>query len=404
MHSRKVFRFNNIDSYFGVSAVLFFIFVSLQFQAQWTEAVAFPGASRDDALALSSGSKSLFFGGNLNGAQGGERVYCYDWESNQWSEKSSFPGARRQYHGGFMIDSKGYVIGGYSETGEALKDFWCYDFRMDSWKQLPDFPGAARWSFASFAIADKAYIVGGTTEQDRLDEVWRFDAQTNQWTKLKDFPGGKRRENIGTSFGPFGYTGLGFDTFNEAGHYADWWRYDPRLDEWIRLADYPGGALSYAQAQSSTSGIWVGGGMDFNKVPTANAFLYNVYDKVWIPSDSIPSGATSGASSIFYQNKIGLLTGLNRSKIRETHLIIFKWTNRNTVDWLVYPNPAQENNLITLQGLPGQEVRVYNLQGKRITTFQVNDLGQAFIVLPSGVYWLSPPAPSNSKPIQLLVR
>jgi hypothetical protein len=78
----------------------------------------------------------------------------------------------------------------------------------------------------------------------------------SRWTRMKDFPGNSRVSGASFAINGKAYIGLGSEQwFNNS--YADFWEYDPVIDEWTRLADFPGQARSHFVTMVSDAKVYI---------------------------------------------------------------------------------------------------------------------------------------------------
>lgn len=118
---------------------------------------------------------------------------------------------------------------------------------LDPWIRKADLPegdlpptGPRRYGAVAFAIGDYGYAgLGG----DGVDNsFYRYDPSQNTWTEIAPYPGGPTGYAISFVIDGKAYVGLGIDADPYIGSgdiHHDLWRYDPQLDEWERMADFP---------------------------------------------------------------------------------------------------------------------------------------------------------------------
>jgi N-acetylneuraminic acid mutarotase len=77
------------------------------------------------------------------------------------------------------------------------------------------------------------YIIDGSQyEQD----MYRYDPVVDTWTELNDFPGASRGFSYGIATGGKGYMGFGV---TDTAVLNDMWAYDPATDTWTQKASCP---------------------------------------------------------------------------------------------------------------------------------------------------------------------
>jgi hypothetical protein len=188
--------------------------------------------------------------------------------------KVAQPSDFRAYPLSFSLNNKGYYgLGGRIDPFKGnhlfFKDLWEYDPVKDKWERMPDYPGPGLERSSVFTIGSKAYIVGGAYDfiNGRLSyskEVWQFDGLTKVWTKKRDFPGNGRQWAHSFSIKSNGFFGGG----HNRGYANDFWKYDPKEDNWEQINDLPNDVL------------WTSGAVSNN----VNAFIVKP-DEIWMYED-----------------------------------------------------------------------------------------------------------------------
>ena len=158
------------------------------------------------------------------------RLFQYDPSTNSWSRKADFPGSPRTEASGFSIGDKAYITTGLSNiTGILFKDLWSYSPSLDKWSQLSSLPGSVRWQATSFSVNGMGYVIGGASTYDtyysRLNDIWMYDPSVDKWTQLEDFPGEARAGAVAFTIGGKAYFGTGLG--GPAIWLNDFWEFDP---------------------------------------------------------------------------------------------------------------------------------------------------------------------------------
>lgn len=200
--------------------------------ARWEQKADLIGVTRAYAVGFTIGSKG-YVGTGVNPPVPLNDFYEYDPALDQWTRKADMPGVR--YQGvAFVVDGKAYVGLGRADSGE-LGDFYKYDPSTNEWTAIATFPGGPRRSAISFSIGSKGYVGLGVKHETTVftfyKDLWEYDPSMDEWTRVADFPATARERAIGLTVDGKGYVGLGF-------FYYDWWRYDPALNSWTPLAPY----------------------------------------------------------------------------------------------------------------------------------------------------------------------
>lgn len=155
------------------------------------------------------------------------------------TKMASFPGTARAYEPtGFAIGNQLFFGLGTDANNNFLSDFWKYDSGSDTWTRIADFPGGGRTKASGFTFNGRGYIIAGVAKSSGIissqKDVWQYDPQLDTWKQLGDFPGGARGGAAYFVLGQYVYFGMGSK--------SDFWRYDPVNDSWLQKADFAGGA------------------------------------------------------------------------------------------------------------------------------------------------------------------
>ena len=188
-----------------------------------------------------------------------------------WSRKSNVPSS---VHGsGFSVGGSGYVgFNNFYADNEFHQAFWRYDDVADSWVRLNDIPFAETLHIGSFTIGNTLYVGNGRSRGSSFQTPtygwWSYDATTDQWSAIMDAP--VNVSQVSFSVGDKGYlvhenTLYTYDaaanewasssipnesaflqvfTIGEQAYLGtrsgEFWKYDPALDSWTQIADFPG--------------------------------------------------------------------------------------------------------------------------------------------------------------------
>ncbi len=131
-------------------------------------------------------------------------------------------------------------------------------FEQESRAPLPEKPGI----LATFSLGETGYVVNQVP--GRQPHVFAYDSQKDTWTRKADFPGAQRSRGGGFSVKGKGYFGLGTAT-NQQG-LRDIWQYDPTLDKWQYVTDYPGQGNRYLMVWSGPNRAYLGWGYESQTV------------------------------------------------------------------------------------------------------------------------------------------
>ncbi|MDG1428072.1 MAG: T9SS type A sorting domain-containing protein [Crocinitomicaceae bacterium] len=244
---------------------------------QWEQKASFGGWGRHRAVAVGIGNKVYAGMGHLNG-DGSDEWYPEWWEfdpaSNCWTQKADYIGNNGngdQDLTAIAIDGIGYVgLGQFSDETHfkynpmtntwtqiadapsasftntdpfvlngkgyfpsfftAIDSLYEFDPVLDTWTAVAEMPVSVGHRDATFTIDSKGYFKKGT-------QFFEFDPATNLWTPKAPFPGIAPNNNIGLSQMGYGFLIGGYLGWGDM--YQEVWRYDPTLDTWEQLPDYP---------------------------------------------------------------------------------------------------------------------------------------------------------------------
>ena len=163
----------------------------------------------------------------------------YDRITDTWRQLRPFPGTLRKQTSHFSVGPYGYVGLGESPDGNLLNDFWEYHPEQDEWVRIADYPGLRRYRPVKFQFADRGCV--GPAWFDPLVDCYCYEPAKQGWSRTKDLP------VILNPFYDFNYFTIG-----QKGYFIspdvdnNFWEYDLVKDQWMRRADYPGGAKANA--------------------------------------------------------------------------------------------------------------------------------------------------------------
>lgn len=353
-------------------SIVFLLATNIVLGQSWQKMSDFPGADRDDGLALSNGEKAIFFSGNTAGIGTSNEVYVYVVDSNSWRTSSGFPGASRQYAGGFVIGDTAYVLAGFGING-GRNDFWAFDLVSETWTQKSDLPFSKRWSFACFAALERGFVVGGTNGSERNDEVWMFQPETQTWTQRGSFPGGPRRELVVGVSRNKAYIGLGYDDFNNGEFFNDWWKYETIQDEWTKLSNYPVDALGWAEGLSGPSYVAIVGGSGASGLFTNESYWFDVAEESWSEMPKMLVEGYRGCSSFETGEHVYVLSGFLENTGRKTDLFRIAYPEQTAYRPFAFPNPARGVSQVYVPEF--STLHLYNINGKIIETHETTQAG-----------------------------
>ncbi|MCR9173021.1 MAG: T9SS type A sorting domain-containing protein [bacterium] len=146
-------------------------------------------------------------------------LYEFDTSNNTWNYLGNLPFGLSTWMGAFSLGEKGYV--------RTSGGFYEYKATTNQWVLRAGFPGIATAASMNFTQRGKLYVIAGYGGglSNVTDEVWEYDPFLNTWTMLEEFPGTSRRFGAAFSIGDRSYCGTGTNGTN----FADFWEFDSEL-------------------------------------------------------------------------------------------------------------------------------------------------------------------------------
>ena len=194
----------------------------------WIALDPFPGEHRQQAFGFSIGVKGYFGGGRRWQGVGYVEFndfWEYNTENGLWTQLADFPSISPQ-HSTFVINDKGYVYQNY--TNELFE----YDPADNQWYEKDPLPSEIKIMPIAMTINNKGYIIGGSN----TNTIWIYDPQANSWTESEEcFQDVGRYAGFGFHLGERYFLGGGHTRENmevEPVRLNDFYEYDPRNDTW----------------------------------------------------------------------------------------------------------------------------------------------------------------------------
>eukprot|EP00547_Thalassionema_nitzschioides_P007459 CAMPEP_0194202286 /NCGR_PEP_ID=MMETSP0156-20130528/2357_1 /TAXON_ID=33649 /ORGANISM="Thalassionema nitzschioides, Strain L26-B" /LENGTH=434 /DNA_ID=CAMNT_0038927743 /DNA_START=150 /DNA_END=1451 /DNA_ORIENTATION=+ len=119
------------------------------------------------------------------------------------------------------------------------------------WIRKKDQPFDGRHHPITFANEKHGYLLTGTTKKERhTKDFYKYDPKKDEWTELKTYTGPRRSYGYGLVLPKDGhgsaYLGFGIGEVNgKVEHLNDWWEYDMANDKFAKLKDFPGPARKH---------------------------------------------------------------------------------------------------------------------------------------------------------------
>lgn len=143
-------------------------------------------------------------------------------------------------------------------------------------------PPEGRASAICFAIEDTVYILGGrNSENQKTSTLMKYSHAKQTWSEVQPTPLTARVNGVAYSNANIAYVGLGYtgaSIYEDKNHLRDWWKYNPKTQQWTRLADFPTNKTVSAVAFGNDQCIWVGFG--FNGF-SDELWCYSIEDNEW---------------------------------------------------------------------------------------------------------------------------
>jgi len=247
----------------------------------WTQKADIPGPPYTLRMAFAIGNKGYIGTGDcvayycVTGRSTSSAILSYDPSSDAWSELSYIiPDPFEVNYGafgaiGFSVNDTGYMFGGYVNWSSVKHDaYWKYDYSIDKWSVINEFSEFKNFNFllnpTGFVMNGKIYLgLGQTSWGDNINyeyssNFWEYDPNLDTWRKISDFPGTPRAGAVGFTKNGKGYVGLGYNSTH--GAQKDFWAYDPVNDTWRRIADLPASPRQGAVSAEVNNRVFVGFG------------------------------------------------------------------------------------------------------------------------------------------------
>lgn len=350
--------------------------------AIWTQMSDFGGTARHRTTFLTLGNKIYAGLGHYNGA--GPNILFDDWwefdpATNSWAQKADYLGGICYHAAGFAIDNIGYVgTGRISPSRSVLvKDFFKYNPANNTWEQLTDFPGTGRRGAVGFAIDGFGYIGTGSSAED----MYRYDPTSDSWMQIASVPGGARMSAIGFSLEGFGYVGTGY-RYSQGWSSTDFYKYDPTTDTWTPIADVGIDPIEGPKPRMESTGFGLNGkGYVVTGVTISSGDNYKDFWEYeptldqWTRLEDFPGTARRYMSATTLNGFAYVGLGTNGTNFKDfwRYDLALSLVEQNLTSIAVsaYPNPASSQLTIRLDNFPDVSsdrlnIRIHNLFGQLI--------------------------------------
>lgn len=224
---------------------------------------------------------------------------------DQWEKVGEFIGGKRSFSLHFKIGKK-YYVGYGSDHSTNKMDFWEYNSETKIWSQKKNVPDPI-YGGVSFVIDGTAYVGQGRSNRSPNTRFWKYNEVLDDWSKISGFPGYNNSTITGASafgFGGKGYVINGRDTFTRE---KEFWSYNPTLDSWERLEDFPGKARHQSSHVIIDGKLYLFGGS--NRLGDGNSTFYNdlwefdFANQLWTQKSNFPGQGRVGSVGFVINNR-----------------------------------------------------------------------------------------------------
>lgn len=191
----------------------------------------------------------------------------YDNSRNGFGEYTVAYGPTKSYLVGGLLfkpvnDYWNHINTEYSY--QRQKFIWSFDYASNKWgKLMQNNPKSFSNATAEY-FNNGIYMLSGTEIDSNnalvrnLSKVLKLDLGTMNWEEKDSLPYGERYSSVSSTVNNEFYTGLGYSWQN--GFYGarnDFWNYNPSINKWKRLKDFPGTIHTNPTMVSSGNDIYV---------------------------------------------------------------------------------------------------------------------------------------------------
>lgn len=255
---------------------------------------------------------------------------------NSWDSIPDFTSQRTRAVGFSLLD-KGYVCSGLDTADFTQNDLWQYDPVLGSWSQKASLPGPPRRNAVGFTIDNIAYVGTGADSSSApggqiLKDFWKYDPLLNSWSQIADYPGGNGNGVYFASAFSSNEKGyviggkLGPDSYTN-----QLWEYKPSQDIWAARAPYLGGPRYQLVSTRIGNKVIVGLGVN-EDIYTKDLYAYNIGTNTWEQLGDFPAAERGGAIAYTIKNQAFIALGTDggyRDDVWEYNPSFDTWMNRN---------------------------------------------------------------------------
>lgn len=151
-----------------------------------------------------------------------------------------------------------------------------------SWLPIADYPTGIHHP-VTFSLNGKGYSVTGTSASSiATKSFYEYDPVLDSWTTLTDFPGDARGYAIGLAYNGLGY--LGFGSGSQL--LNDFWSFNPQNNQWTQLTSCPCIARAHPALIALNNKIYMGLGSDGQNL--RDWWEYDIITDSWTQMSDLP--------------------------------------------------------------------------------------------------------------------
>jgi len=156
-----------------------------------------------------------------------------------------------------------------------------------SWVSSANIP-SGRHHPVTFSLNGIGYsVTGSNTNNLPTKDFYKYDPVLDTWTSLTQFPGTARSYSIGTTLNGLAYMGFGATSTQ---YLNDLWHYNPQNEQWTQLTSCPCSARSHPAFIALNNKIYVGLGNN-NVSDLKDWWEYNILTDSWTQMADLPGPA-----------------------------------------------------------------------------------------------------------------
>lgn len=217
----------------------------------WNEVANYPGIgfSYSNMTSFVIGDYAYVGMPSANGSPTGI-MKRYSFADNAWTSIASYGGGEIEGGVAMTLNGTGYIYSGFVKAYLHPIGYvyfttfltYAYDPSTDIWTQKKNLSPRRR-DASSFEISNIGYVLCGREIPNTTllyNDFYKYDPNLNNWEKLPDFPARSRDKASSFSIGDFGYLVGGSGDVSGDAPLKDFWRYDSKSGVWEKLIDFPG--------------------------------------------------------------------------------------------------------------------------------------------------------------------